>query len=198
MTLPADSHTRQIRRRYRNLLLSLVVLIMLVAVQPVLWRLVKRQAAGVHAQQTQQQQQIDVQQRTERMRADVAQQQEVIASIGLVSPPLQSLPQVVERLENLADRRGLSLTINNINQSVAEQSAVLVPVIVSFEVVGQVEALLGYFEQIEHTQELTMVQSWSLTPLSASVTSVGVPLVQQYQLVADVSFFLINQDNVKP
>ncbi len=191
-----DSHGLLIRRRYQRLALSILLLIILVGVQPLLWRLVKRQAELVHSRRTLEQQQADVQLRVQAMRDNLNQQQDNISTMDAVAPQFKSLPQAVERLELLAERRSLSLEIQGINRQAVEDRSRIKPVTVVLRAFGPVESVLSFMEQIEHVQELTQIESWQLEPTQAPPGVVLEPSATNYSFSAEIIFFLRTKDNV--
>ncbi|MAF80862.1 hypothetical protein CL628_02505 [bacterium] len=195
MTNEFDSHSLVIKRRYQRLALSILLLIILVGVQPLLWRLVKRQAELVHSRRTLEQQQADVQLRAEAMRGNLNQQRDNISTMDAVAPQFKSLPQAVERLELLAERRALSLEIQGISRLNVEDTTSIRPVSVVLRAFGPVESVLSFMEQIEHVQELTQVQSWQLEPSEAPPSVILEGAGTNYRLSAEIIFFLRAEDN---
>jgi len=187
---PANNH---MKRRYRSLAIALLLLVVLTVVQPLLWRLVKRQAEAVHARRTIEQQRMDVAERNERVRGDLTARQESLGVVDAIAPEFTQLPQAVERLELLADRRALSIEIQGINQGVVSSSDALQPVTVSMRVFGPIETLYDFMEQLEHVQELTRLESWQLQPTSAPPSVEVADSLNNYVLAADVVFYLQNQ-----
>jgi len=195
MTNEYDSHAVVLKRRHQRLAISILLLVILVGAQPLLWRLVKRQAELVHERRTLEQQQADVQSRVDLMRDSLNSQQDIIATLDAVAPRFVSLPQAVERLELLADRRNLSLEIQGIVKQTGTQQNALSPVTVSLRVFGPIEKVLDFMEQIEYVQELTQIESWQLEPTEAPA---GVALDEagnNYRLSAEVIFFLRSDDH---
>lgn len=182
------NHGAQSRSRYRRLAASMLLVLILAGAQPLVWRLVKRQAQVVHSRRTLQQQQADVRSRAEAMQNSLAQNADTIVIISAAAPPITSLSQAVERVELLADKRSLSLDVLNIAQRPDSAVETVIPVAISLRVFGPIETILEFMEQIEQLQELTMLESWQLEPAAAPPGVVGAQTSGNYRLDAVVLF----------
>lgn len=184
-----DTHAIQMRRRYQRLALSLLLLVVVVGVQPLVWRFVKSQARLVHSRRTLQQQQADVRLRAQAMHDNVVGNAETIATLDAVVPPLSFLPQAVERLELLADKRSLSLQIISINQRPDAEVPAVVPVGITLLAFGPIETIIDFMDQIEQLQEVTSIASWQLEPAALPAGELGTANGSNYRLSAEVLFF---------
>lgn len=184
-----DSHVIQIRRRYQRLALSLVILVVVAGVQPLGWRFVKSQARLVHSRRTLQQQQADVRLRAQAMHDNLVGNAETITALDAVVPRLDFLPQAVERLELLADKRSLSLQIVSINQRPDADLPTVVPVGISLLAFGSIETIIDFMDQIEQLQEVTSIASWQLEPAFLPAGELGMADGSNYRLSAEVLFF---------
>lgn len=177
--------TLSANRKYRRLATTIVLLVVLVSVQPFLWRFVHRQALQLQQKRSQGQQIANVQARNQEVEKTLHMQRGFLDQLELVSPPTTSLTQAVERVEQLGDQLGLLVTITVIQEVPASNSVVkeddIVPVAVSVDTVGSANQLLSFLDRVEHTQELSIVPRWGLTPVTLSST---------YMLNMDILFFL--------
>jgi len=184
-----DSHGSQLRRRYRRLVVSMLLVLILAGIQPVVWRLVKRQAQIVHARRTLVQQRADVRLRAEAMRDSLARNADTTAILEAAVPPIALLPQAVEHLELLADKYSLSLDIINIEQRSASALEEIVPAVISLRLFGRIETIIDFMEQVEQLAELTMLESWQLEPAGVPPGVVDDQAGDNYRLDAEVLFF---------
>lgn len=173
-------------RKYRRLATTVVILFALIAAQPFLWRFVHRQALDLQQKRSQGQQVANVKARNDEVKKTLQTQRDFLNQLEIVSPPVDSLTQAVERVEQLGDQLGLIINLSVIQEVPASDSVVkeenIVPVAVSVDTVGSVNLLLSFLDRVEHTQELTIIPNWTLEPVAA-----GQP---QYALTMDILFFL--------
>lgn len=185
--------------KYRRLGTTVVLLVVLVAAQPFLWRFVQTSALDLQQKRSQSQQISNVNDRNEEVKGTIKTQENFLDQLQVVSPPVTSLTQVVERVEQLGDQLGVLVNISVIQELQASASLVkeegIVPVSVAIEATGTVNQLLSFFDRVEHTQELSIVRTWSLVPAAVS-GPVGTPVVNPtYSLTMDILFFLRQETN---
>ncbi len=182
-------------QKYRRLGTTVLLLVVLVAAQPFVWRFVHARALELQQKRSQGQQIANVKARNEEVKTTLKNQENFLNQLQVVSPPLTSLTQVVERVEQLADQLGLTVNISVIQELPASGALVkeeeIVPVSVAIEAKGTVNQLLSFFDRVEHTQELSIVRTWSMAPDLAPAPGV-VPVVStpSYVLTMDILFFL--------
>lgn len=183
--LSAIPHDQDARRLALVLLLTLA----LAALQPYLWGKVFEAAAGFRNRQTEQAQLANVQRLTEAIRSADGAQQTLLDQAEVAFPPLAATPLIVERLEALAENRGLTLQLTSLTDPATAAAGApkvgLRPFDVELTVVGHPSAVLAFFDAVEHMQELTSVETWQMT--AAENPPVGDKL---YTLTMKVRFFL--------
>lgn len=184
--------------RYRRVLLRLGLVIAFLVIQPLLWRQVAAVARTVHQQRSAQEQGLSLQARVAQIEQVNATQQGFVDQLAVVVPPSEALPQVVERLERIAGEQATQLDILDISEIARpiDSPSVLPikPVRVAIQVNGSAAQLLNVIEQIEHVQEITLIERWSLNPASQQVTPSPQPGQYTYSLIANVIFFLQADD----
>lgn len=182
-------------RVWRKFLITLVVVIGLGAGQPWLWGYVKQGAEDIHNRRTEEQQLQELTERLRTIEQKHTDQAPLLDGLAVVFPRARDTSQVVERLEQLADRQSVELTVQNIAPPPAgpgKKPSVLSPTIVSVQVKGSATRLLQYIDAVEHVQELAIVQSWDLAaappvaaaPAGAPVSSPG------YTVAMNILFYL--------
>jgi 50S ribosomal subunit-associated GTPase HflX len=167
---------------YNPLLRALWPALILLLAQFPLWILVERFATTLHEKRAQSLQIADLDRRNEEVSAALKGQEEYIDQLDVVTPPLVSLTQVVERVEQLADQQRLAVSLQDISQPTAtsnQKELHLSQIRLSITVSGTADQVLNYLDQLEHIPELTVVDAWSLKPQGG-----------QYVLSAEVLFFL--------
>lgn len=188
-----------LNKKYKQLFGALVLMLILGGIQPFLWQMVTNRVIDVQLKQSQEEQIVNVQERNQTMQQNLAAQESFLNQLTVVAPPIEARTQVVERLELLADKHTLPIEISLIQELPdGGRSAVsqIVPVVLSVSVQGSVDRLLTFMQEVEHVQELTVVESWSLNPHAgppatsdpaAQPTPTPLPI---YELRMDVLFFL--------
>lgn len=178
-------------RAWRRLALALVVLIAMVSLQPWIWRNVQVAAQELQDRRTQEEQLSTVKRQLQDMQSGLAQYQSLVDQTAVSFPSEEAAPQIIERLEQLAEQRGLRITVTSIQQKDDRSGMVLMTV--SASVTGSVVALLEYLDRMEHAQEVTIVQGWGLQPFQAE----GVNSGSLYQMNFIVDFYLQKNSNGK-
>lgn len=173
-------------RDARRLLVVVGVILLLMAGQPWLWGWVFDSATEFRNRQTQQGQLANVQRLTEQIRVVDPAQAALLEQAGVAFPLMGAAPQIVERLEGLAETQGLTMQLVAIREvSVPGRGPKLVPFDIDLTVAGAPRAVLAFVETVEHMQELTQVTALNMDPVT-------VPVVGQkvYRLSMTVRFFL--------
>lgn len=185
----------------RQLLRIVLVLVVVVAVQPFLWRFAQYRVSTVRDQQARNGQIAAVREQNQQIEQAIKTQQQLIDQLDIIAPRPTALNQVVERLEQLADKQQLRIDISSIKEVTStsrRKAAVVTPVTAVIEIRGSVTAVLQYIEQLEHTPELTVVRSFTLKPNRLVIEPVASPLpsatpppvVTDYSVKLEVIFFL--------
>lgn len=173
-------------REARRLLLMTLVVVGLLGVQPWLWGRVFDAAAAFRDRQTQQVQLTNVQRLTEEIRNVGPNQASLLEQAAVAFPASAAAPQIVERLEGLAEAQGLSMQLDSIREVAGiVRTQKLVPFDITFTVAGSPRAILTFFDAVEHMQELTQVEKWAMEANKVPVAGQKV-----YRLEMTIRFFL--------
>jgi hypothetical protein len=175
-----------INQKYRRLLGALVLMVALLAVQPLVWRFARTRALVLQQTRSQGQQIANVNERNTAIKKILATQEDFLQQLRVVSPLTTDKTQVVEQIEHLGDQLGLVIDITLIQELQLKGSGVkedkIVPVSMSVQTSGGARQLLNFLDRVEHTQELSVVPHWTLAP--ATTGEIG------YTLSMDILFFL--------
>ncbi len=176
-------------RRFAGTIIFVVVLLI---IQPFLWRLVTFVADQYHGKLTEEGQYENVQSRLITIETSSESDEALLRQLDPVFPRSTSASKPVERLEGLADESGVVLDIISISDTDENIAGKKIPGIVKLKItaqaLGDAASLLEYLEAVEHTDELVTVDSWGLR-LADTTQGVNSPL-QQYSLLAEFSFYL--------
>lgn len=181
--------------QYRRAVATLLLIVGLAVAQWFLWPAVARQARHLQVLRSHREQLTTVNSHIEAMQQSLATHQQHASRLAAIAPAQDNLLPVVERLELLADQRGLSLTISSIaelpnrsaqNASGESAAPVFIETVMSLTASGNVNALLNYLTDIEHASELNYVRDFSLKPAATAQA----PAEQAYQLTAEVVFLV--------
>jgi hypothetical protein len=187
-----------VNKKYRRLAVTLFTLVVLLILQPFLWRFVHEQALTLQQERSQEQQIANVKERNDEIGRRLETAREFLTQLEAVSPPTADKTKIVERVEQLADQLGLVMDITVIQElqgsdAVASDDHV-VPVSMSVSTTGPTRQLLSFFDRVEHTQELSVVPTWTLAPAAGPAAPPGAPVVGgeslPYTLTMDILFFL--------
>lgn len=156
---------KKISQQLKQMILWSLALIALISAQPFLWRYVSAQAHDLQDRRTQEQQFYNLEARLAEVRQTNNDQQQLLDQLSVVFLPRGETSQVVERLEQLAERHGVVLQILGITERPVEDTkdrSGIVPVVVTLEGSGLPDQLFSYLDAVEHTQEASLVNSWSV------------------------------------
>lgn len=185
--------------RYKSLIGSALIMVLLGAVQPYLWSFTQARVEQWQFDRTQDQQISKLKARNEAIKATLVEQQEYVDQVDVVAPPANSLTQIVERIEQLADRRGLEFKYSLIDEELDAAkfggAKLLKPVMLSVSVSGGIDAVLTYIQDIEHAPEIAVIAAWQLKPLRQKSQNIGPVVEEGYTLDLDMIFFLRAQDD---
>lgn len=180
---------------WQKFLVTLVVVMGLAVVQPWLWGYVKGGAEAIHNRRTEEQQLKELIERLAVIEQKHTEQAALLDGLTVIFPHATATSQVVDRLEVLADRQSVELSVQNIAPPTAapgEKPTVLSPTVVSVQVKGSATRLLQYIDAVEHVQELAVIQSWDLAPAPAVATlpSGALAVSPGYTLAMNILFYL--------
>lgn len=159
-------------------IVRICIVLILIAVQPFLWSMIKQRSVQLHSNQTNQNQFVLLSKKLAQLKKDFDSSQPRLEELAQSFPSASTISQVVGRIEALADAKYLVSALKSIEDGVpieAGKSKITTKRVV-IEITGSVEALLSFLETVEHQKEVVSVESWdlSIAPQSApSGTSVG-------------------------
>lgn len=164
----------------KNLAVRIVLLLVLVAAQPFLWRVVASAANSVHQKRSERQQIGDVQGRIQQIRQNKDTQKELLDQLKVVVPIEDALLTIIERLQLLADpdHHNVQLLLQGIERQAKTENTApssMVPFSINVIATGRISNVLSYLHRLEHLQELVVVRSISLVP-AATLPSSNFPL----------------------
>lgn len=157
----------KLRGHTKKIVLKCLIIIIMLGLQPFVWRQVEVHAVEVHRKRSQKDQAGDLQTRIEQIKQVNEKQKEFLNQLEVVVPYEASLPQLVERLEHLATERGVHLTIQSIEEVLIgeeEDEVAVIPMLVTLQTLGRPADVLEYVAAVEHIQELNIIQSIALQP----------------------------------
>lgn len=155
------------RGNWKKILGVVLVVLALVVAQPYAWRAVRRGAESLRDRQTREDQLANIKVQIEEINNEMKAQEGLIESLNISFPSQGDAPEIIERLESLADVVGVRLVVESIDEE-ASRKAILTPLIVTMKVAGTPETLLVFMSQLEHIQELFDVRAWTIQPVGAS------------------------------
>ncbi len=188
---------RTFNRQYRHLGVRLFLIVVLAAVQPLLWRLVASTAHQVHLKRSQQEQIVEVKNRVAQITQAQQEAQALVDQAHTVVPPQGALPKILERVERLALEQQVALTIRDIVEAVPredeETNLGVLPVHVTAEVKGAPSAMLAFLDAVERLPELAVLKGWSVQVTTVSPLPGASPSVVN-TLTTTIIFFVQNGD----
>lgn len=183
-------------RHYKKITLRAVLVLILLAIQPLLWQTVSQAAGRLHDKQSEREHIAEIAARIERIEQARAATQEQLSQLETVIPPSVRLPQIIERVERLAADAAVELTVRDIIETPLKPDMdplPFTPVRVTVEVKGSPATLLAFLDAVEHLPELTFIEGWSiitLTPSAPPAPSPGVAALSTFTLTAHIVFFV--------
>jgi hypothetical protein len=190
----SESKGSRLSQRVKKLLLVILIMIILIAVQPFLWRVVNESAEQLNQKRFQVKQINEIKTRSKKIEDEYEKQKIFLEQLTAVVPLSRDTLQVIERLEGLANELGVNIEVKSISeekalvigskvnkeevtrssrraqvQTVEEEEKDeprLLPLVVEVVVSANASSLLSYIEAVEHVQELTAIRSFSLEPSS--------------------------------
>lgn len=181
---------------FKSLALTVVAVIGLGLCQIWLWAYVGQVAETLHSRQTEEQQLQDLDARIISIEKNYESQLPLLDQLAVVFPRDTETSQVVDRLEQLADKQGVTLDIKDIsNKADVPKDSSLLPVSITCRLTGTATKLMQYLGALEHIQEVAVARSWELSaapqlPASSAGTFVVAPT---HQMTMNVVFYLQNQ-----
>lgn len=183
----------------KKLSTGVVVVLALVIGQPFLWMYVLSSAQHLNSVRTSDAQYVILQGRLEDIQKTSAEQQSLLEQLSVVFPDSHSVPQLVARLEQIGDEHGVVVDVQQIGEKERDAGgnvgAHVERLSITVQAFGSVDVLLAYIDAIEHIQEMTSVDSWTIEPRQMSGDEIGVPQgAVQFALTARVIFYVQKED----
>jgi len=151
----------------RRVLIAAAAASVLTGIQPWLWDQVFAAASRYRDRQTQEEQLKNVKELADQVRTIDPGEAVLLDQAEIPFPLTGRTPQIVERLEGLAEGRNLQISLASITEqpNIGERRpGGLTALDVAFLVQGPVRQMLAFFDALEHMPELTQVLSWGLRP----------------------------------
>lgn len=177
---------------FKGLVTTLLMVVLLGVAQIWLWQYVETSAATLRNRQTEEQQLEDLNGRIAIIEQNYKAQLPLLDQLLIVFPQASQTSQIVDRLEQLADRQKVQLAIKNITTQPlpeAQKEKGLIPLLVTMEVRGAATMLLEYLAAVEHIQEIAVVRDWQVAPLRLGATP-GAPAGPSHQMSMSLIFYL--------
>src|SRR6185436_8204547 len=126
---------------YKQLIIALLILIVIGVAQPFLWNYVEKSAELLHTRQTEQQQLEEIEGRLTTIAEQHDGAQALVDQLRVAFPKQSETSQVVDRLEQLADKQKVTMTTQNITTETtgatpAPQATKLLPLTVTIKLEG--------------------------------------------------------------
>lgn len=201
----------RLSKQLQSFLGMLLIVIGLAGAQPFLWGWVRTLAQGLYSERTQDQQVTEVRERVVDLEHSIERNRALVEQLAVVAPSVSDTPQLIERVERLAEASGISVTVRSIQQEAAlggseervpsppagqsqpDSSDVrlsLVPLVITLELIAPPVDLLQFIDSVEHLQELVTVRSWQMEPGGVLGTLEGTGGVRPYTMNVRVVFYL--------
>jgi len=201
----------------KSLITTSVIVLALLVLQPFLWKMVQNRAEVLHEKRTQAEQIEEVRRRIENIQENYDSQRIFIEQLTSVIPQSRDALQVIERLETASQGLDVLLEVSRIDEglplrsvedlqetdetearSVAEESATVAggeagrifPLYITLTVTGVPEVLIEYIDAIEHVQELSRIQKFTLSPAVSEEEQLTGVESRNFQLLMTVIFYL--------
>lgn len=177
---------------FKGLVITLSLVVVLGTAQIWLWQYVETSALELRNRQTEEQQLTELNSRIAVIEANYKAQLPLLDQLQVVFPQQTQTSQIVDRLEQLADKQKVELSIANINTqpvSDVQKSTGLIPLLVTMDVKGSATGLLEYIGAVEHIQEIAVVRDWQMAAAKAPAAA-GAPVAASHQMTMNVLFYL--------
>ena len=179
---------------FKSLAFTVLAVVALGLCQIWLWAYVGQVAETLHSRQTEEQQLQDLESRIISIENTYEGQLPLLDQLTVVFPKDSETSQVVDRLEQLADKQGVTLDIKDIsNKADVPKDSTLLPVAITCHLTGTATKLMQYLGALEHIQELAVVRSWGLSvapPLPVPPAGAPVSAGPTHQKTMNVVFYL--------
>lgn len=207
----------------RSLVFSVIFLLMLLILQPFLWGVVKSRALALHERRTLAEQIKETEIRIRDTRNKYESQSVYIDQLASVIPGSRDALQVIERLETATQGLDVQVEVSRIDEGTLLKSIIgrggseskagvntkatasttpgketvskIFPLHITLAVIGPPEALVKYIDSVEHVQELSMIQKFTISPVIAKPNQMGEANPTHFQLLMTAVFYLQNNDD---
>lgn len=155
-----------------------------------LWQYVSSVAGQLHSHRTNTEQSQVLSAKISEARRLLLLEQKKLSGLSAVFPSKEAVSQVVGRIEALADDKKLQLDIAGIEDGkpVEAGKEVFLTKVFSIHVVGPADALLAFFEGLEHQKELIEIHSWNIASDTPDPNTT-VPTIPQFALTLKATYY---------
>jgi len=182
-------------KRTKALVLMIVMVVAMCVAQPFLWQMVSSSSEKLQMEKSKAKQIEAVKSLREEVKKEYKEQQPFLDQLTVVVPMRRDILQVIERLEELAQKEGLAISVESIKEGKSldsvnkkkkkQEGPSIYPLTLSVKAVSDPGLLVRYIEAVENAREVTAIQSFSISPvLDRSGNSYA------YKLEMDVNFYL--------
>jgi|GEM_PF-3079810 hypothetical protein len=204
----------------RSLVFSVILLLVLIMVQPYLWGMVKSRALTLHERRTLTEQIKEVEIKNRDTRNNYESQNVYIDQLTSVIPSSRDALQVIERLETATQGLDVQVDVSRIDEGTSLKSIVdtesgignnakpaqalvptteeiskIFPLHITLVAKGSSDALVEYIDAIEHVQELSMIQKFTISPVTIKTSQTPEQDQSQFQLLMTVVFYLQEEND---
>lgn len=155
----------------RRVLVSVIVVIILIAIQPALWDWVGRSAEELHNRRTLAGQLANLQDQLAQLKTEQGSAQTVQDQLDAVLISREGITQAVERIESQAQGIPVTLRVHNIETQ--SEGGKIDSLVITATATASVDKLLQYLETIENLAEITSINNFLLRPAPRPVGAVG-------------------------
>ncbi len=186
----------RLAKRLKMLILMVVALLIMVAAQPFLWRMVSAATEKLQVERSKAKQIETVRSLRKEVQNEYKKQQAYLDQLTVVVPMRRDILQVIERLEELAQKEGVVVEVVNIREGESieddkkkkkdrEMTMSIYPLTLSVSLISDPGLILRYVEAVENAREITAVKSFKISPFMY-------PSGQRYayKLEMDINFYL--------
>lgn len=178
----------------KQLVVAIAIILALGTAQFFLWNFVYQSADALHTRRTEEQQLQALKAIIADVQTKFAAEKPLVDQLSVPFPKNTQTSQVVDRLEQLADKTGVLLNITNISTETPNKKTPnqLNSFVATLKVDGSAHSLLQYIDAVEHIQEVTTIRQWAIVgvPPSATVLPGQPPPAPLFTMNMNILFYL--------
>lgn len=186
-----DKKRKEMRQR---IFTSVSIVILFSVAQPFLWGYVLSSAQNLNRVRTSDAQYILLEERLSEIQESSVAQQQLFDQLSVSFPFSDSKPRLVARLEQVGDQYGANVDIQQIGDVEVgvekSRDESIEEFVVTVRVIGSPDSLFSYLDAVEHLQELTTVESWSIGRVTSGESLEEFGVVPQFELLVRIIFYL--------